>query len=117
MGATVISEAVERKTAVIASGASLSGAVDLGGRKLVAIVMPAEWTAAGMTFQASPDGVTYYNVYDNATERALTVGANYYSALSIGDWVGVRWVKLRSGTAGTAVNQAAERTITLVVQP
>lgn len=117
MGATVISEAVERKTAVIASGESLSGAVDLGGRKLVAIVMPAEWTAAGMTFQASPDGVTYYNVYDGATERSLSVAASYYSALNIADWVGIRWVKVRSGTAGSAVNQGAERTITLVVQP
>jgi hypothetical protein len=117
MGATVISEAVETKTAVIASGASLSGAVDLGGRKLVAIVMPGTWTAASLTFQASPDGVTYYDVYDGATERALTVAASYYSALAIGDWVGLRWIKVRSGATGTPVNQAAERTLTLVIQP
>jgi effector-binding domain-containing protein len=117
MGATVISEAVETKTATIAISTSLSGAVDLGGRKLVAIVMPSGWDAAGLTFQASPDGVTYYNVYDGATERGLTVAASYYSALAIGDWVGIRWLKIRSGTAGSAVNQTAERTLTLVIQP
>ena len=118
MGATVISEAVETRTVVIASGASLSGAVDLGGRKLAAIVMPSGWDAAGMTFQASPDGVTYYNVYDGATERGLTVAADYYSALNVSSgWVGIRWLKIRSGTAGSAVNQTAERTLTLVVQP
>ena len=117
MGATVISEAVETKTAVIANGASLSGDVDLGGRKLVAIVMPGTWTAASLTFQASPDGVNFFNVYDGATERALTVAASYYSALNIADWVGIRWLKVRSGTAGSAVNQVAERTLTLVIQP
>lgn len=117
MGSTVISEAVERKTAVIESGGSLSGAVDLGGRKLVAIVMPSGWDAAGMTFQASPDGVTYYNVYDGSTEREVDVAASYYSALSIADWVGIRWLKVRSGTAASAVNQTAERTLTLVIQP
>jgi hypothetical protein len=117
MGAPVVSEAIETATATIANGASLSGVVDLGGRKLVAIVMPGTWTAASLTFQASPDGVTYYNVYDGATERALVVAASYYSALNIGDWVGFRYLKIRSGTAASAVNQAAERVLTLVMQP
>ena len=117
MGSTVISEAVETRTAVIENGGSLSGAVDLGGRKLVAIVMPDTWTAASLTFQASPDGTNYFNVYDDPTERKLTVAASYYSALNIADWVGFRWLKFRSGTAGTPVNQAAERTLTLVIQP
>lgn len=117
MGATVISEAVETRTAVIANGASVSGDVDLGGRKIVAIVMPDAWTAAALTFQASPDGVTYYNVYDGPTERNLIVAASYYSALNIADWVGIRWLRIRSGTAGTPVNQGGARTLTLVLQP
>jgi hypothetical protein len=111
------SQAVETTTVTIANGASLSGAVDLGGRKLVAIIMPDAWTAASLTFQGSVDGTNFFNVYDGATERTLAVAANYYSALNIADWVGFRWVKIRSGTAGTAVNQAAERVLTLVVQP
>ena len=111
------SQAVETTTVTIANGASLSGAVDLGGRKLVALIMPGTWTAAGLTFQGSVDGTNFFNVYDGATERALTVSASYYSALNIADWVGFRWLKVRSGTAGSAVNQTAERTLTLVVQP
>ena len=111
------SQALETTTLTIANGASLSGAVDLKGRKLVAIDMPSAWTAASLTFQASPDGVTYDDMYDGATERAITVAASRYMMLNIGDWIGVRFLKIRSGTAGTPVNQGGARTITLVVQP
>ena len=117
MGNPVVSQALETKTVTIASGASLSGAVDLGGRKLVAIVMPSGWTAAALTFQASVDGANYYNVYDGSTERSVAVDADYYSMLAIGDYVGVRYLKVRSGTAASAVNQGADRTLTLVLQP
>jgi hypothetical protein len=45
------------------------------------------------------------------------VAASRYLAQAIGDWVGVRFLRIRSGTAGTPVNQGGARTITLVVQP
>ena len=111
------SQAVETTTVTIASGASLSGAVDLQGRKLVAIDMPSGWTAASLTYQASADGVTYDDVYDGATERSLTVAASRYMMQNIGDWIGVRYLKIRSGTSAAPVNQGASRVITLVVQP
>jgi hypothetical protein len=111
------SQALEMTTVTIANGASLSGAVDIGGRKLVAIDMPSAWTAAALTFQASADGVTYDDMYDGATERSLTVAASRYMMLNIGDWVGARYLKIRSGTSGTPVNQGGARTITLMVQP
>ena len=117
MGAPVVSQALETLTATIENGGSLSGAVDLGGRKLVAIDMPSSWTAASLTFQASPDGVTYDDLYDSATERSVTAAASRYLAFNIADWVSVRFLKIRSGTAGTPINQAAARTLTLVVQP
>lgn len=111
------SQMVETTTVTIASGASLSGAADLKGRKLVGIIMPSTWTTASLTFQGSIDGTNYFNVYDGATERALIVSTSYYSALNIGDWVGFRYLKVRSGTSGTPVNQGADRVLTLVVQP
>lgn len=117
MGTPVVSEAIDVLTATIANGASLSGVVDLGGRKLVAIDMPAAWTAANLTFQASCDGVTYDDLYDGAAERTLTVAASRYQAQVISDWVGIRFLKLRSGTSGVPVNQGADRIISLVVQP
>ena len=117
MGQPVVSQALEVMTASIDNGASLSGAVDLGGRKLAAIDMPAAWTAANITFQASADGITYDDLYDNSTERSLTVAASRYLMQNIGDWVGLRYLKIRSGTSGTPVNQGASRIITLLVQP
>ena len=100
---------------VIANGQSLSPAVDLGDRALVGILISAAWTAAGLTFQVSPDGVTYGNMKDAAAEVAV-------AALTAGDYVqldplkfmGARFIKIRSGTAGTPVVQGADRTLRLV---
>ncbi len=105
------------QTALIANGASLSSVVELGAGKLVAIQMPAAWTAAALTFQASIDGTNYFNVYDNGTERNYTVDASRMLVLQLSDWVGIKYLKIRSGTAGTPVNQGADRTLTLLVQP
>ncbi len=104
-------------TATIASGSSLSSAADLGTGRLVGLVLPAAWTTASITFQGSADGTTYFDLYDDATERAIassSVVASRFIALPIADWLMVRAIKLRSGSAATPVNQAADRTITLV---
>lgn len=108
-------------TAVVASGASLSGAVTLGGYRLAGVVMPADWTAANLTFQGSHDGTTYWNVYDDAgSEVSVTaaedrdIGIRANVALALAPW---RFLKVRSGTSGTPVNQAADRTLTLIGVP
>lgn len=106
------------KNAVIANGASLSAAVDCEGAPPVAIVMPAAWTAADLTFQVSADGSTYSNLYDeNAstrTETTLKAAAADIIRLDPAKWGWVRYLKIRSGTAGSAVNQAAERTLQVI---
>lgn len=105
-------------TATIANGASLSGAIDLGSTRLAGIQMPAAWTAAALTFQASFDGVTYADVYSTGgTELSYTVAASRFIPLSITDWGGVRYLKVRSGTTGTPVNQGGARTIQLTLRP
>ncbi len=104
-------------TATIASGASLSDAADLGTGRLVGLIMPAGWTTASLTFQGSADGSTYFDLYDDATERAISsssVVASRFLAMPVADWLMVRAIKLRSGSAATPVNQSAERAITLV---
>jgi len=104
-------------TATIANGASLSGAVNLDERTPVALLMPAAWTAASITFQASLDGTTYYDVYTEAGgEYTLTVDVDQYIIIDPVDLAGARYVKVRSGTGGAAQNQAAARTIGLVVR-
>ena len=108
---------VTTATATIASGTSLSGAADLGTGRIVGLVIPASWTSAAITFQGSADGSTYFDLYDDAIERTIasgSVAASRFLALSLGDWLGIRAVKLRSGTAASPVNQPADRVITLV---
>jgi hypothetical protein len=112
-------------SAVIANAASLSGAVDLGSDRLHRIVIPAAWTAAGITFQASPDGTTYYDLYNVASDGTATevtiasagVVANRSLVLDPSVFLGIRWLKIRSGTSAVAVNQGAARTILLVTVP
>lgn len=100
---------------MIPSGQSLSNSVNLGGRSLGAIIMPAAWDAASMTFQASLDGVTWFNLLDDsAAEVTLTVAANDFLRLTLSDWLALRYLKLRSGTSGSPVNQSADRIISLV---
>jgi len=103
-------------TATIANGESLSAAVDLGTGRLAGIVMPAAWTAANLTFQTSPDGVTWRDRYDWLGGEVTVVAAAARSIqVNLADWLGVRFLKVRSGTSGTPVNQGAERVLTLVL--
>jgi hypothetical protein len=103
-------------TVVIANGESLSTAAHIGSGTLVGIQLPT-FTSAKLTFQGSADGVTYVECVDAsaaAVEYAASTGAIYIKAPA--DLAGVPYIKVRSGTSGAAVNQAAERTITLVVK-
>lgn len=102
-------------TATIANGTSLSDTVDLGGGTLVAYIMPAGWTAAGITFQAGEVPTLLNDVYTTAgSEVTHTVAASRFVQVSPVDFVGSRYIKVRSGTSGAAVNQGAERLIQLI---
>lgn len=103
-------------TVTISSGTSLSGGIDLGPARVLALRMPTAWTAASLTFQASDDGTTYYNMYDSTgAEMTATTAASRWLAFAPADFKSVRYLKVRSGTSGTPVNQGANRTMTLVV--
>jgi hypothetical protein len=105
-------------TATIAKSGSLSGAVDMGNFRYFSIQMPAAWTAAGLTFQGSLDGTTYQNIYDDSGSEVYipTVSASTnVSCDSIAlKLIPYRYIKIRSGTAASAVNQEAARTIYLL---
>lgn len=105
------------QTVAIASGASLSAAVDIKGLSVAAALIPAAWTAANLTFQASMDGTTYGDVYKlDGTEYTATVGsaADFILFMPSDFWF-AEFIKIRSGTTGTPVNQAAARAITLIL--
>lgn len=103
----------------ISSGSSLSSATDLGPYRIFAITMPAAWTDARLTFQGSSDGVNFFNIFDDAgAEVSITVDASKYVILTAPvKMLGIRWIKLRSGTAGTPVDQGADRVVKLVGVP
>lgn len=118
------SQSVQRpfviKTVTIANGASLSSEVDLGGYALTAIQMPTAWTAASLTFQAATaSGGTFQDVYDDLGNE-ITVQAAASRCIGIDAVAGalapLRFIKIRSGTSATPVNQGADRTLILILK-
>src|SRR5436190_3123039 len=92
------------KTATIASGQSLSDAVDMGEGSLAGIVFSDEWTAAGVDFFVSVDNVTYQQLYDVSGLVALTTGAagaDRSVSLDPAAFLGWRYVKVRSSTSNS----------------
>ncbi|HVB67971.1 MAG TPA: hypothetical protein VNE67_08970 [Acetobacteraceae bacterium] len=109
---------LDYSAATIAAAGSLSGAVGLGSKTLVGIAMPAAWTAAALTFQASADGgTTWLEVYSSSgTEVSLTAAAGQFIAIDPATWRGINDLKVRSGTAGVPVVQSGGAIVTLVTR-
>lgn len=103
----------------IANGASLSGAVVLGDKVLIAIIVPAAWTAAALSFQASEDnGATFYDLFDATGTEVSILSASVVAGRRISidptAYIGVDCIKVRSGLTAAAVPQGAARTIGLI---
>ena len=110
------------QSAVIANGASLSDTVELGDgvRQLVGIQMPAAWTAASLTFAVSFDGTTFVPLYWDGAEYTVAAAGGAAASLGVSlepsAFAGWPFVRVRSGTAASAVNQAAERTLQVLTR-
>jgi hypothetical protein len=112
-----LAPALTTVTVTITNGTSLSAAVDIGNAGIVRVLMPATWTAAVLTAQVSQDNATFYDLYNaDGTEWSATVAANHAVVMDVTVWTGMRYVKLRSGTGGAAVNQGGDRILTLVTR-
>lgn len=97
---------IDNQVAEIAAGQALSSAVPLGEKTLVGILVPANWTAASLTFQASTDDVNFFELVDGAgNPMSFTVAAGQIIAVDPTKWRGITNVKIRSGTSGAPVNQ------------
>ncbi|HUW09590.1 MAG TPA: hypothetical protein VM537_07645 [Anaerolineae bacterium] len=105
------------QTEEIASGTSLTGAIDLTGLWLLAIQLPATWTAANLSFQGSADGVTYANVYEGHVELTAIAAAGYFTILPPNISHCIKYLKIRSGTGAVPVNQGGDRVLTLITRP
>lgn len=89
---------------------SLSDAFEIGmANNVVVQVDTSAWTAAGITFQVSLDGSAWSDLLNASGEVAFAsdaAGRAYQVPAG-----GFRYIKVRSGTSGTPVAQAADRTI------
>lgn len=106
------------ETATIASGASLSPAVNLGGLRAFGIVMPSAWTAASVSFQMScDDGASWVDVYDTTgAEVVIPAAASRFIALDPVVFAAIPMIRVRSGSAASPVTQGADRAIGLVTR-
>jgi hypothetical protein len=99
------------QSAVIASGQTKSGAIDITGAKSVGLIFPATFDAVAVTFEGSADGTTYNQVSvmaTAATQAVLTLTSNVQGkAISLPqELAAFAFIKI---VAGGAV--AADRTI------
>lgn len=115
-----LSNLVEAATVTIASGESLSDALELpteGEYALVGIILPTI-TNAAITFAVSQDGSTYVPLYHATAEYtplSASTGARA-SSLALDAMRAWNFIKVRSGTAASPVNQGADRAITLLLR-
>ena len=113
------------RDATIASGQSLSTEINLGEEyqvgiyQVLGVQMPSAWTTAAISFSVSADGETFSPLYWNGElyEIAAGEGASAGSAVSLepSAFAGWPYVKVLSGKHGTAVNQAAARTLKIML--
>lgn len=96
---------------------AITSAINLAGHILVGVIMPATWTAAGITFEVSDtEAGTYVDLYDTSgAELALSAAASIYLAVDPVNFYGVNFLKVRSGTSATPVDQTTPRTLKLLL--
>lgn len=113
----------ERDTVTILSGAALSSVASLGGYLLSGIILSAGWDTAALTFFGSHDNSSFTAMLD-AGGGDLIIPS---SVLAASKWFAfdpvlarmvsqAPYVKLNSGTTGSAVNQTADRVITCIFE-
>lgn len=118
----VTTQAPAALTAIIADGASLSAAVEFGGKLPCGFYIPASFEGGYIEFQRSLTGVEgdFYDVVDDfsgAKLRLAAPAASFVRLSNPAEWVGVGYLKIRSVTsAGVATAQAGAASIVIPVQ-
>jgi hypothetical protein len=104
--------------ATIAAGASLSDVVTLSKSNVIAIQIPAVWTSASITFSVSADGVTYSDLRDQAGNEFTipAVAGKYFGGLDVRVMGSFNYMRIRSGTSASPVNQTSGAVLNCVLQ-
>lgn len=102
----------------IAAGQSLSTVIDCSAatQGIKRILMPPAWTSAWLSFQVSPDGTTFQDLYwPNGAPVVVTVVAGTTIVTNSDLWQAA-YFKFRSGSAATPIPQAQARNFRCVLQ-
>ena len=110
---------VRTPAVLIPTGATgLSAVAYIGPAEIIGYTIGAHWQAADISLQGSADSVNFYEVLKAADGTAIDFKAaatGYYTLatpLRIGPWI-----KVRSGTSGSPVNQTdGDATVTLILR-
>lgn len=109
-------------TATIENGTSISSPIECSNSTMFGFIMPAAWTTAALNLEASTDGTTWVTagLFDSAggavsSWAAPTAAAGY--TVDIVNMLPWKFVRFRSGTAASAVNQGAARVFTVITRP
>lgn len=98
-------------TATIASGQTVGAAFYVGAKVPVALVMPAAFTGANISFQGSHDGSSYQAIYNGGADYSVPVAASKNVVLNASVFAGFPFLKLVSDAA-----EGADRSVTVVTR-
>lgn len=106
--------AISTVTATIASSATTSAAVDLGGTTLVGIQLPAAFTGTSLSFQAATSLAGTYQAVIDASGATLskTVAQGKFLTLDPAEFAGIQFIKIVS-----ASTEGSARDLILVARP
>jgi len=110
-----------QETAIIEKGESESTVILKSGYKNMLIIMPAAWTAADITFLVSNNPKTgFVKLVKASDESEITSKASASEAVNLDGTLkealgACAYVKIRSGTSTTPVNQVDRRTLIVVL--
>lgn len=100
------------QSVTIPNGLTTSGTIDMQDLSMVGLIIPAAFTGITMTFLGSPDNVTFYPIYNTSgTQLSITVATSRIISFTPGDFAGMRYVQLVSGSA-----EAGNRIIQFVLR-
>lgn len=107
------------RNVTIKNGSSISSVIDLTSTSLLGFIMPSDWTTAALSIGVSNDGVTFYPAYDAYGSQTGYIASPVLSAAYAVDLSALlpwRYVRLRSGTQASPVNQLADRTFAIITR-
>lgn len=103
--------------AFIRNGQSQSDDVDLGSYRLVGLSIPATFEPTTVSFLSSFDGATWNPVFDSlGVEVTAIVGTSRRVVLNPASFYGLRWIRVRGGTAASPTTVAADRAVRLIAE-